>query len=126
MEDNKQKFDVAALFDEEKLSEEELDEVAGGTHKETVALANVFRDREVCDTVQKMIAANPPERGYWDGLGTMTAKILNSCGIEADISTGGGVGIGSINNTYRDKQTGQFILHSEVIHFLKTGERPWH
>ena len=56
---------------------------------------------------------------------TGVTKLLDSCGIEADISTGGGFGIGSINNVYRDKETGQFIRHSEVLRFLKTGEKEW-
>ena len=125
MEENKQEFDVAALFDAEKLSEEELDAVAGGTNKEFMALIDVLRNGPICDKVQKMMAANPPDIGFWDGSETRTKKFLNSCGIEADISTGGGFGIGSINNVYRDKETGQFIRHSEVLRFLKTGDREW-
>jgi hypothetical protein len=35
------------------------------------------------------------------------------------------LGIGSINNTYKDKETGQNILHSEVMQYLREGKKKW-
>ena len=41
-------------------------------------------------------------------------------GIEADISVGFcGTGIGSKNNTYKDKETGKSLTHAEVLNRIK-------
>ena len=104
-------------LENQKLPEEALDAVAGGTKKETGELADSIYliQKRMDEAGEGMWSINRPQT-----IGTMLKKL----GIEADLSEGF-MGLGSKNNTYRDIQTGQMILHSEVMEFIKTGKKSW-
>ncbi len=110
MEENKQKIDEATLADAEKISEKDLDEVAGGNYKENLEL-------------DKKIGKSPVLEKYgwnWFNKDFYTFKrIMSDVGIETNTAWSGA------NNQYRDKETGQFILHQEVMDFLETGVKSW-
>ena len=120
MEENKQKMDDATLVDSEKLSEEDMDNVAGGTWTESRDLWEAMRKNCGSSTVLGQKGWNSFNQDWYT-----FARILGDVGIDANTSTGGGVGIGSVNNTYRDKETGQFLLQKEVIEYLETGKKSW-
>ena len=120
MEENKQKMDDATLVDSEKLSEEDMDNVAGGTWTESRDLWEAMRKNCGSSTVLGQKGWNLWNMGWYT-----FKRILSDVGIDANTSTGGGVGIGSVNNTYRDKETGQFLLQKEVIEYLETGKKSW-
>ena len=110
MEENKNKIDEV-----EKLSETDLDEVAGGTFNENVELNRSLYQSPILK-----------EHG-WNGFNIQFysfARILSDVGIEARTSEGF-LGGGSVNNVYRDMRTGQFLLHKEVVDFVKTGQKSW-
>ena len=91
-----------------KLSFDELDNVAGGTWRETGELVHAYnknrkKDRAISYTIE------------WH---------LRKIGIEAKTSWGF-YGAGSVNNVYREKNTGKMLLHEEVIEFLRTGRKSW-
>lgn len=114
MEENKEKIDGATSVNAEKLSEEELSEVAGGSMKEQNELW------------QTLLQSSVPSKYGWNGFNMRFysfERIFSDFGIE--ISTSEGFLDGGVSNTYRDKETGQFIRHSEVLRFLKTGEKEW-
>lgn len=119
MEEKTKKIDDATLLGSEKLSEEDMDNVAGGTYKETEELQYALKIAS--DAWLKIGLWGRLKAGFGvDG----PVDILSDLGIEADTSVGF-FGAGSVNNTYRDKETGQFLLHKEVIEFLKTGKKSW-
>ena len=60
------------------------------------------------------------------GLGDRAEHNLAKLGIECHSSTGvWGGGAGSVNNTYRDMKTGQYLLHEEVLDYIRTGNKSW-
>jgi len=103
----------------QKIPEEELDNVAGGTATEDLEI------KQHADQIKALM--KKAGEGWWSlnrpqGIDSALGKL----GIDADSSAGFlTLGPGSKNNTYRDKETGQMILHSEVMEFLKTGKKPW-
>ena len=105
----------------QKIPEEDLDNVAGGTSAEVIDL----RHQGTLGNVDKRL--KEAGEGWWSINRPQTLDtVLGKLGIDADTSGGFlNLGPGSVNNTYRDKQTGQMILHSEVMEFLKTGKKPW-
>ena len=103
-----------AQENEKKMTTNQLDDVAGGT-------ATEYNDFEILRS-KGILEKRCREAGVGKVYGY--ANILNKLGIESDLSEGF-LGIGSVNNTYRDKETGQMILHSEVVEYLKTGEKTW-
>ena len=104
----------------QKIPEEALDNVAGGTATE---------DEDILMKEKQNVLKRLDEAGlgWWDrNRPKGIDSALGLLGIETNSSSGLlGTGIGSRNNTYRDKQTGQMILHSEVIEFIRTGKKPW-
>ena len=93
----------------QKLSEESLDNIAGGTWKESSELVKEYNKK-----VSFLRETNI------DGL----AERLREMGIDAKISFGF-YGIGSDTNTYRCMKTGKMLLHSEVVEFLRTDRKSW-
>ena len=98
----------------QKLSLDEMDSVAGGTWKEVAELIQAFNSNP------KMVKAN----GYNRVCDLTMEDALRKVGIEAKTSAGF-FGAGSVNNVYRDKNTGKMLLHEEVIEFLRTGRKTW-
>ena len=95
-------------FENGKMSDMELENVAGGTHREMVELHSA-------------ITPNPSGLGtYIPGLSEITKqsivqKLKDKYGM-AHIDIGWlGLGIASENNTYKDIKTGKSLTHSEVM-----------
>ena len=114
MEENKQKIDEATLVDSEKLSEEDMDNVAGGTWTESRDLWEAMRKNCGSSTVLGQKGWNSFNQDWYT-----FARILGDVGIEANTAWSGA------NNNYRDKETGQFLLQKEVIEYLETGKKSW-
>lgn len=114
MEENKQKMDEATLVDAEKLSEEDMDNVAGGNYKENQELALTMKKYCGGSTVLGQKGWNSFNQDWYT-----FARILGDVGIEANTAWSGA------NNNYRDKETGQFLLQKEVIEYLETGKKSW-
>jgi len=104
----------------QKLPEDDLDNVAGGTRTEV----DEIDEYAFTAGIKRLKEAG---EGWWSvNRPQSSSTILEKLGIESDLSVGRfATGIGSKNNTYRDKQTGQMILHSEVIEYLRTGKKTW-
>ena len=101
-----------------KLSLNEMENVSGGTLDE-------------CTEINMLVTAGITSGKYknikrsWSLTDPgVTEKYLDQFGIECHASAPF-LGIGRVNNTYKDKETGQNILHSEVMHFLRNGEKKW-
>ena len=108
MEENKNKIDEV-----EKLSETDLDEVAGGTFNENTEL-NMSLYQSPILKEHGWNEYNIPFYSF--------ARILSDVGIEARTSEGF-LGGGSVNNVYRDMKTRQFLLQKEVIDYLKPARK---
>jgi hypothetical protein len=105
-----------SIKEDMKIQIDDLEQVAGGTQTETKQLLNELRS-------SAFAAKFGSEWSYW---GSGDLKWLADMGIEAKTSTGFlGTGIGSVNNTYRDKATGVWITHDEVIDYIRTGKKGW-
>lgn len=99
----------------EMLTDEQLDQVAGGTVKQF---------EEICGAMAK----NPTLKALLEGtshipLGNLASRdivehiLKDKLNIDADISLGwGGTGLFSKDNKYTDLSTGQSISHQEVLH----------
>ena len=111
-------------FENGKMSDMELENVAGGTHREMdMELENVAggTHREMVE-LHSAITPNPSGLGtHIPGLSEITKqsiiqKLKDKYGIEAHIDIGWlGLGIASENNTYKDIKTGNSLTHSEVM-----------
>ena len=105
-------------IESKKVSADQLDDVAGGTEREMTDLEFLMKKGFYNKRLEEVNKGSIFKFGHTD--------ILGKLGIEADLSGGFlGTGLGSKNNTYRDKETGQMILHSEVVEYIKTGEKTW-
>ena len=100
-----------------KLSDEELDEVAGGTTNEWGELARYFHKR---------YHSNAPRNSWkhtWRHLTTgEIERYLDRDGIEAKVYKNNWYnlfGIGADKNVYKDKNTGESLTHEEVMARLK-------
>ena len=96
-------------FENGKMNDMELENVAGGTHREMVELHSAM-------------AKNPSKLGtHIPGISEITKshiidRLKDEYGIEAHIDIGWlGLGIASENNTYKDIKTGKSLTHSEVM-----------
>jgi hypothetical protein len=101
-----------------KLSLNEMENVSGGTFDEC---------SEINSTVVAGIISGKYKNIKHYRMSTdpgVTEEYLDQLGIECHASAPF-LGIGRVNNTYKDKETGQNILHSEVMHFLRNGEKKW-
>lgn len=102
-----------------KLTMADMATVAGGTARECKELNGLFD--------KGYVTARLKEEGKfkWRFCDSME-DILSDLGIEAHMDWGFlSLGIGSKNNTYRDKETNQMLLHSDVVSYLKTGVKSW-
>ncbi len=104
-------------IESKKVSADQLEDVAGGTFAEANDIHVAF------GAGKKLLEEKGC--GWWTRYMASDEDKLAALGIDANNSTGLAYGIGSRNNTYRDKETGQMILHSEVIEYLKTGVKTW-
>ena len=106
-------------FADEMLTDDELDNVAGGTVGELEDLASAMADFPVIKQIGVGVAHIP---GANHALAAGVADILkNQMGIRADIDLGwGGTGLNSDPNTYTEISTGRRLSHSEVLNRIKS------
>ena len=108
-------------IDEVKLSLNEMEDVSGGTRTECWDIADAISEAHAKGLHKSADWTNP----LW-GLGDRAEHNLANLGIECHSSTGvWGGGAGSVNNTYRDMKTGQYLLHEEVLDYIRTGNKSW-
>lgn len=99
---------------ENKLSNESLDMVAGGTLKQTREILAAFVD--LGNTGKNLVnisASLAP-----DIAADVAGRLLKGIGINAFISVGF-YGIGSEKNIYQDAHTGEILSHRKVINRIK-------
>ena len=98
----------------EAMSDEELEQIAGGTVGELEDLTKAMVNNPVLKGLGKFSAHVPRANGLVaDEIEKILSEQLN---IDANISLGlFGTGLGSKKNIYRDMQTGQYITHQEVL-----------
>ena len=107
----------------EKLSDEELEKVAGGTVGELEDLTGAMLSNwSVLEKFGKG-AAHVPGTNHL--LAREITNILkNDLEISADIDLGwGGTGMGSGANTYKDISTGRKLSHGEVLDRIKNADK---
>ena len=106
------------INNEEMLSMEELDAVAGGTVKEFDEIIRAFGKYDIVKEFGG-IAAHIP--GANKCTVEFVESVLKEIGINADISIGFlGFGIGSDPNKYSAVGSGRPMTHSEVLSRIKT------
>ena len=105
------------INNEEIMSFEELDQVAGGTVKEFDEIIRAFGKYDIVKEFSG-IAAHIP--GANKCTVEFVESVLKEIGINADISIGFlGFGIGSDPNKYTGVATGRTMTHSEVLTRIK-------
>ena len=102
-----------------ELNEEQLNNVSGGTVKELEELANaVYPGEEYARPVYLGTTHVPV--GNIVIASELAEDLEKVWGIEAHFNLGFcGTGIASVNNTYIDKTTGDYISHSDVVARIK-------
>ena len=98
-----------------KMNNEELNMVAGGTVKEFEEILSAFSDNPVVKGAAALDAHTP-------GANTLAARLIKKellkMGLEAEIDLGwGGTGIGSEHNKYR--LNGKSISHKEACDYIR-------
>ena len=97
------------------LTEQELNEVAGGTVKEFDELLSAVSDNPIVRGAAKLDSHTPVANAY---IARVIEKQLLNIGLEADIDLGwGGTGIGSKHNKYR--LNGKDISHKEACDYVR-------
>ena len=105
------------ILQEEILSDDELENVAGGTVNELEDLTRAFIDNSTLNIVGALETHIP---GANKILANTIEKGLKDMGIEAHISIGFlGTGLASDPNTYKDMSTGKSLTHQEVVNIIK-------
>ena len=106
------------VLNEEVLSEEELEKVAGGTVGELEDLTEAMVSNPTLKFLGKADSHIPgANRLVADAVEGILKDQLN---IDADISLGlFGTGAGSAKNTYRDMETDKYMTHAEVLDRIK-------
>ena len=106
------------VLNEEVLSEEELEKVAGGKVAELEELTEAIVHNSTLKFLGKANSHIPgANRLVADAVEGILKDQLN---IDADISLGAfGTGAGSSKNTYRDMETGKYMTHAEVLDRIK-------
>ena len=106
------------ILNEEQLSDEELEKVAGGKVAELEDLTKAIVSNPTLKFLGKANSHIPgANRLVADAVEGVLKDYLN---IDADISLGVfGTGLNSAKNTYRDMKTGQYITHAEVLDRIK-------
>lgn len=101
------------ILKDEIMSEEQLDQVAGGTVGEFEDILVAFAKQGV---FKKTNAASAHIPVINQGIAEGVEALLGEIGIKADIDLGyGGTGVGSGKNTYTDANSGHPISHAEVL-----------
>ena len=95
-------------FELEQMSDEELENVVGGTYIDILNVANFLFQAGFNDTLN--------EKGFVDFAGMSSA--LNSIGISVE-DHGGAKALGGTSNTYTVTATGQTMNQSEMMNFLR-------
>lgn len=102
-----------------ELTKKELNNVSGGTVKELEELVNAIYPGEEYARPVCLGATHVPV-GNIAIAGELTKDLERIWGIDANINIGFcGTGIASVNNTYIDKRTGDYISHSDVVARLR-------
>ena len=102
-----------------KVNEKELKKVAGGTVTELEELCNAIYPGEEYARPVYLAGTHVPVTNII-AAGELTKDLRNVWGIDANINIGFcGTGIASVNNTYIDRQTGDYISHSDVVARLR-------
>ena len=97
------------------LTEQELNEVAGGTVKEFDELLSAVSDNPIVRGAAKLDSHTPVANTL---MARVIEKQLLNIGLEADIDLGwGGTGIGSKHNKYR--LNGKDISHKEACDYIR-------
>lgn len=109
----------------EKLHMEDLDQVSGGTYTEFNAIKDALENSAFAAKYKPNFFARLDSLNYMSPSLGSTYQWLDKMGIEADISDGVILGWGSKNNTYKDKETGMMLMHSEVMNYIRTGKKSW-
>ena len=106
------------VLNEEVLSEEELEKVAGGKVAELEELTEAIVHNSTLKFLGKANSHIPgANRLVADAVEGILKDHLN---IDADISLGAfGTGAGSAKNTYRDMETSKYMTHAEVLDRIK-------
>ena len=106
------------ILNEEQLSDEELEKVAGGKVAELEDLTKAIVSNPTLKFLGKANSHIPgANRLLADAVEGVLKDQLN---IDADISLGAfGTGAGSSKNTYRDMKTGQLLTHQDVLDIIK-------
>ena len=102
------------------VTDEQLDQVTGGTVEELRDLTDALVDNRFFKGIVTFSAALPISS---KAIKAEVTNILDSMGIEAniDVSFMGvfGFGIGEKHNTYKDKATGESLTHKQVLDRIK-------
>ena len=101
-------------FADEVMSDEELDQVAGGTVAEFDEICSAMANNPF---VKKILGASS-HMPVGNVINKEVVKyfLKENLNIEADISIGVlGTGIGSYHNTYKDLTEKRYLTHAEVI-----------
>lgn len=100
-----------------KISLGDMEDVSGGTWTENREISAAMNEAH-----EKGLHLNADSANIFHDV--RSERNLDKIGIECHASSGCW-GIGSVNNTYRDKETGQYILHEEVLDYIRTGQKSW-
>lgn len=101
-------------FDNELLSEKELDSVTGGALKEVNQIISTISANKYLYKEFKTSLVDIADRNLnLKNMKTSLTEILNSIGIEANLS------FYNDKNTYKDKKTGNPLSHDDVIARIK-------
>ena len=103
----------------EQLTDEQLDQVAGGTVKEYEEICSAMANNPILKSILET-GSHVPISNQVDKV--LVEDILKvEMGIKADISLGFlGTGLGSKSNTYKDlRNGGRSMTHAEVINRIK-------
>jgi hypothetical protein len=96
-----------------KINEEALEMVAGGTVKEYEEIVSAFANNP---TLKKIAGLSVHVPGANEATVGLVKGVLGEMNIDADIDLGYlGTGLGSKNNKYTDRISGQSMSHSQVI-----------
>ena len=101
-----------------KINEEALAQVAGGTVKEYEELVSAFANNPVLKKIAGLSVHVPGANKVTVGL---VESVLGEMNIDAEIDLGFlGTGLGSKNNKYSDRRTGQSMTHGQVIDRIRS------
>lgn len=101
-----------------KLNEEALAMVAGGTVREYDEIVSAFANNPILKKITGLSVHVPCANKATVGL---VEGVLGEMQIDADIDLGYlGTGLGSKNNKYTDRRTGNAMSHGQVINRIRS------